>query len=103
MTAPALLTEAEAAEALKVCSRTLRKARAEGRLQFVQIGRAVRYRPDQLDAFINDNSRIETPCPDPSQTAARRISNTISSGGNSGFMALRNKRLAARRKNTSTA
>jgi len=40
MTAPALLTEDEAAQALRVCARTLRKARREGRLSYVLIGRA---------------------------------------------------------------
>lgn len=97
-----VLTEAQAAEELQVCTRTLRKARQDGALPYILIGRAVRYNREDLDAYLAANRRIETPCPDPSQTAARRISNTISSGANSGFMALRNKRLAARRKSSST-
>ena len=50
---PDLLTEAEAAERLKVCARTLRKARISGQLTFVQMGRVnlaqgPRVRRDQL-------------------------------------------------------
>jgi len=47
-----LLTEPEAAEAMRVCPRTLRKARQDGKLTYVLIGRAVRYTMDDLDAFI---------------------------------------------------
>lgn len=50
--APALLTEDEAAQALKVCTRTLRQARKDGRLTFVLIGRCVRYTMDDLENFI---------------------------------------------------
>lgn len=60
MTAPALLTENEAAEALRLCTRTLRKARQEGRLTYVLIGRAVRYTMSDLEQFI-DNSRQDNP------------------------------------------
>lgn len=52
MTAPALMTEPEAAEALKVCTRTLRKARQAGNLPFVRIGRNIRYTHDDLNHFI---------------------------------------------------
>lgn len=47
-----LLTEPEAAEALKVCTRTLRKARQEGLLSYVLIGRAVRYTMSDLERFV---------------------------------------------------
>lgn len=50
--APALLTEDEAAQALKVCARTLRKARQDGKLTYVLIGRAVRYTSSDLEAFV---------------------------------------------------
>lgn len=65
MTAPMLLTEAEAAHALRLCTRTLRKARKDGRLQFVLIGRAVRYRTDDLSAFIETHAMAQAPAPKP--------------------------------------
>jgi hypothetical protein len=61
VTAPALLTENEAAEALRLCPRTLRKARQEGRLTYVLIGRAVRYTMRDLESFI-EASRQDGPC-----------------------------------------
>lgn len=59
---PHLLTEPEAAEALRVCPRTLRKARREGRLRYVLIGRAVRYSPDDLEAFVESSKQENQPC-----------------------------------------
>lgn len=53
MSAPALLTEPEAAAALHVCTRTLRKAREEGRLHWVKIGRRICYTPEDLAAFVD--------------------------------------------------
>ncbi|MXP42943.1 helix-turn-helix domain-containing protein [Allopontixanthobacter sediminis] len=49
---PALLTEHEAAEALRVCTRTLRKARQEGALPYVRFGRTIRYTESDLTQFI---------------------------------------------------
>lgn len=57
MTAQALLTETEAAEVLRVCARTLRKARQEGALPFVRIGRTIRYTESDLSQFI-ERSRV---------------------------------------------
>lgn len=62
MTAPALLTEAEAAQALSVCTRTLRKARQEGKLSYVLIGRSVRYTVSDLEAFIEASRQDAQPC-----------------------------------------
>ena len=72
MTALRLLTEPEAAEALRVCARTLRKARREGKLRYVLIGRAVRYSPDDLEAFVESSKQENTPC----QVQPRRSSRT---------------------------
>lgn len=47
-----LLTEAEAAERLRLCPRTLRKARHAGELHYVLIGRAVRYTVADLESYI---------------------------------------------------
>ena len=52
MTIPALLTEAEAAEVLKLCPKTLRKDRKAGRLTFRLFGSAIRYTMDDLTAYI---------------------------------------------------
>lgn len=77
MTAPALLTEAEAAEALRICTRTLRKARQEGKLAFVLIGRAVRYTPDDLQGFIEASRQDRHPCAPSRRTVARRPGTVI--------------------------
>lgn len=68
MTAPALLTEQQAAEALQICTRTLRKARQQGRLTYVLIGRAVRYTHSDLDRFIESSRQEQMPCPRPRPT-----------------------------------
>jgi excisionase family DNA binding protein len=52
MPLPELLTEPEAAEALKLHPRTLRKARQSGGLPHVRIGRSVRYSVADLNAFL---------------------------------------------------
>lgn len=58
-----LLTEAEAAERLRICTRTLRKARQEGALHYVLIGRAVRYTVPDLESFIESLRKVQTTCP----------------------------------------
>lgn len=57
-----LLTEPEAAELLHLCPRTLRKARQEGLLHYVLIGRAVRYTVADLESYI-DALRQQVPAP----------------------------------------
>jgi excisionase family DNA binding protein len=47
-----LLTEREAAKALSVCQRTLWQLRTDGEIPCVRIGRAVRYRPADLHAWV---------------------------------------------------
>ena len=57
MTAPALLTETEAAEALRVCARTLRRLRKRGDIRYVAVtSRTVAYRLEDLQAFIEKRS-----------------------------------------------
>ena len=72
MTAPALLTEAQAAEALQLCTRTLRKARQEGKLSYVLIGRAVRYTMDDLHGFIEASRQDAQPCKQPTRRSNMR-------------------------------
>ena len=47
-----LLTREEAADRLRISTRTLDDLEASGRLQAVRIGRRVLYHPDMLDAYI---------------------------------------------------
>lgn len=76
MTAQALLTEPEAAQALRVCTRTLRKARQEGKLTYVLIGRSVRYTMDDLASFIEASRQDAPPCEKPSRRVTTRQRNS---------------------------
>ncbi|WP_211258284.1 helix-turn-helix domain-containing protein [Sphingomonas sanxanigenens] len=73
-----LLTEDEAAERLRLCSRTLRKERHAGRLPYVLIGRAVRYTISDLESFIERARQDQPACPS-TGPKTRRIGNTTSS------------------------
>jgi len=53
----ALLTRQEAANRLRISTRTLDDLEASGRLRAIRIGRRVLYHPDTLDAFIRQRSR----------------------------------------------
>lgn len=64
--APILYTEAEAAERLRLCPATLRKARQEGRLRYIKYGRAIRYSPDDLAGFIDAQRCLD---PQPARSA----------------------------------
>ena len=63
MNEPLLLTEAEAAQRLRMSARYLRKARHDGRLHYVLLGRAVRYTIDDLESFVATLRKVNTPCP----------------------------------------
>lgn len=63
MTRQLLLTETEAAQRLSLSPRTLRKARSEGKLRYVLIGRAVRYTDDDLTTFIDSLRTVQPACP----------------------------------------
>jgi excisionase family DNA binding protein len=51
-TMQALLTEPEVADILKMSVRSVRNARMTGSLPHLRIGRLIRYRADDLDAFL---------------------------------------------------
>lgn len=76
MNAPAtlLLTEEQAAAQLQVCARTLRKARQQGRLRYVLIGKAIRYTLADLESFIalslQEGQPCQQPTPRPKKAAA---------------------------------
>ena len=55
---PILLTEAQAAKRLHTCNRTLRRARKDGRLPFVKIGREICYTPEDLNAFVQSAKTV---------------------------------------------
>ena len=55
---PALLTVNQAAAALGISPRTLRRLLAEGQLAHVRVGRLVRVSPLDLDAYISMNRSI---------------------------------------------
>lgn len=61
-TASALLTETEAAALIKVQPATLATWRVRGcpNLPFVQVGRCVRYRKEDITAFIASHTRRST-------------------------------------------
>lgn len=67
-----LLREAEAASALGLAVSTLRRWRWAGRGPvFVKLGRAVRYDPVELAAFIGANQRLSTRSPETPGSQAR--------------------------------
>lgn len=72
-----LLTEPDAAQALGVSPRTLRKLRAEGKIRYVAVtARRIRYRQQDLDAFTEARSTVAQPTgvpkpPAPKRTGAR--------------------------------
>jgi excisionase family DNA binding protein len=74
-----LLTEAEAADRLRLCPRTLRKARQDGRLRYVLIGRAVRYTEQDLENFIDSLRTVQPQCP-PNSPPARNARTSRKSG-----------------------
>lgn len=87
---PLLLTEDEAAERLRVCARTLRKARQEGLLHYILIGRAVRYTVSDLESYIERLRQVHPTCPPKRPT--RRISQPSRSGGEIVPFTVRNAR-----------
>ena len=54
-----LLRLDEAAEALQVSDSTIRRLVRDKELKVVRIGRAVRVRPEDLEAFIRDRVTVE--------------------------------------------
>lgn len=60
-----LLTEAEAAQRLRLSARTLRNARNDGLLRYVLIGRSVRYTIEDLESYIDLFRQVTAPCPKP--------------------------------------
>jgi len=49
-----LLTTSEAAKVLQITTRHLQNLRDRGDIGFVQYGRVVRYKPEDIQAYINE-------------------------------------------------
>lgn len=58
---PNLLTEAEAAAVLHTCTKTLRRARQQGKLHFVKIGKAICYTEQDLADFVDRQRQCAAP------------------------------------------
>jgi excisionase family DNA binding protein len=56
-----LVTDNEAQKLLRLSRRTLIELRKAGRLAYVKVGKAVRYRPEDLRAFIDAQRRLDQP------------------------------------------
>jgi hypothetical protein len=93
MSAPILLTEAEAARLIHVSPRTLRALRSRGEIRYVRPSpRKVFYTAEDCAEFIASRTRQDDPvCPSTSPRKAR-ASTTTSNGAGSAIM----DRLAAR-------
>lgn len=90
----ALMTHEAAAEYLHVCGKTLRALRQQGLIPYVAItARTIRYRPEDLDAYLEACVTREVCQP----TQHRRRGKRLSGPGNVvSFTARREQRLAAR-------
>ena len=64
-----LMTVRECADALHLCPWAVYRRIKVGSLKVVRIGRTLRIRPEQLQAFIESSS---TPYDDPAATASER-------------------------------
>ena len=76
MNHPILLTEAEAAACLRICARSLRKARADGKLHYILIGRSVRYSIEDIDLFIATSRKVQIPRTGACKARKRRLTPT---------------------------
>lgn len=88
-----LLTEDQAAQALSLCTRTLRKARHQGTLSFVRIGRTVRYTESDLAQFIERSRECHS-----TSGKVRRSGNTRSRSTVFDFEEVRARQTAAKQK-----
>lgn len=53
------LTEAQAAEQLHVCTRTLRRFRQSGAIRYVAVtARTILYRPEDIEAFVEQRAQL---------------------------------------------
>jgi excisionase family DNA binding protein len=61
-----LLTHEEAADRIGVCAKTLRQLRKQGLIRYVAVtGRLIKYRPEDIEAFIESRGRVDVPAARP--------------------------------------
>lgn len=71
-----LLSEAEAATALRLSARTLRKLRNDGLIRYVALtGRRIAYRLQDLEAFVQARLKENQPCQPPKKPGRRARGN----------------------------
>lgn len=75
---PVLIPEPEAAQRLHTCAKTLRRARQDGKLHFVKIGKTICYTEQDLAEFIDRQRQcaappVKGPRPSPKQNRSGRI------------------------------
>ena len=58
---PTLIPEPEAAQRLHTCAKTLRRARQQGQLHFVKIGKTICYTEQDLADFIDRQRQCAAP------------------------------------------
>ncbi len=58
---PTLIPEADAAVRLHTCTKTLRRARQQGQLHFVKIGKTICYTEQDLADFIDSQRQCAAP------------------------------------------
>lgn len=68
------LTEAQAAEQLHICTRTLRRFRQSGAIRFVAVtSRNILYRPEDIEAFVEARAKLQhIPQPRKAPKASRK-------------------------------
>jgi excisionase family DNA binding protein len=54
-----LMTRSEVAEFLRLSESTIKAKTAKGEIPCVKMGRAVRYRPDDIFKYISDHARCK--------------------------------------------
>ncbi|WP_103727614.1 helix-turn-helix domain-containing protein [Novosphingobium sp. HII-3] len=87
------MTEGEAAAALQICPRTLRKARQQGDLSFVRIGRNVRYSQSDIEQFIERSRECHSTSARAPRSGSTRSRSTVFD-----FEEVRARRASAKRK-----
>lgn len=89
----ALLTEAEAAERLRLAPRTLRELRSKGKITFVRLtARNIAYRPEDCDEYVALCLQRQQPASDPMPRGRRRIAKGPDAAGVIVPFSQRNKR-----------
>ncbi|AOR76297.1 helix-turn-helix domain-containing protein [Novosphingobium resinovorum] len=89
----ALLTEAEAAERLRLAPRTLRELRSKGKITYVKLtARNIAYRPEDCDEYVALCIQRQQLVADPLAGGRRRVVRGPAAGGEIVPFSQRNKR-----------